>query len=288
MGVKGAKFSSKTKIMLQYFIERKNVLKDTKNNNNLVLQISRWKFDRLLKKQTLPSFLCSRKESREKTNLAQGKTCPTPLNKKLDGLSLNVYHFIRNCIIYQYVCSQYKKEPHYDLRFSIGFRNSVVFSIGFRNSVVFSIGFRNSVVFSVFHFITRNFFFKYWGNNTITERDIIITERSVWPSWSWSYGGWIYNYLCNQYLSPLTLWVRTILRRGVRETTIYDQVCQWLATDRWSSPVSSTNKTNRHDETEILLKVVLNTITTYPSFDFCCPFKRFFNKSISTIKCICV
>jgi len=28
------------------------------------------------------------------------------------------------------------------------------------------------------------------------------------PSWSWSYGSWIYNYLCNQYLSPLKLWVR--------------------------------------------------------------------------------
>ena len=25
-------------------------------------------------------------------------------------------------------------------------------------------------------------------------------------SWSWSYGSWIYNYLCNQYLSLLTLW----------------------------------------------------------------------------------
>jgi len=23
------------------------------------------------------------------------------------------------------------------------------------------------------------------------------------PSWSWSYGSWIYNYLCNQCLSPL-------------------------------------------------------------------------------------
>jgi hypothetical protein len=27
------------------------------------------------------------------------------------------------------------------------------------------------------------------------------------PSWSWSYGNWIYNYLFNQCLSPLT-WVR--------------------------------------------------------------------------------
>jgi len=31
------------------------------------------------------------------------------------------------------------------------------------------------------------------------------------PSWSWSYGSWIYNYLCNQYLSPLTLWARITL-----------------------------------------------------------------------------
>jgi hypothetical protein len=26
------------------------------------------------------------------------------------------------------------------------------------------------------------------------------------PSWTWSYGSWIYNQLCNQCLSPLTLW----------------------------------------------------------------------------------
>ena len=40
--------------------------------------------------------------------------------------------------------------------------------------------------------------------------------------------------------------------------------CQWLATGRWFSPgatVSSTNKTDHHDMTEILLKVALNTIT---------------------------
>ena len=40
-------------------------------------------------------------------------------------------------------------------------------------------------------------------------------------------------------------------------------ICQWLTAGRWFSPgtsVSSTNKTDRHDITEILLKVVLNTI----------------------------
>jgi hypothetical protein len=42
----------------------------------------------------------------------------------------------------------------------------------------------------------------------------------------------------------------------------------WVATDRWFSPgtpVSSTNKTDRHDITEILLKVVLNTINPNPT-----------------------
>ena len=39
--------------------------------------------------------------------------------------------------------------------------------------------------------------------------------------------------------------------------------CQWIATDLWFSPgppVFSTNKTYHYDITEILLKVVLNTI----------------------------
>ena len=83
-------------------------------------------------------------------------------------------------------------------------------------------------------------------------------------SWSWLYGSWIYNYLCNQCLSPLTLGVRIPLGRGVLVTTLCDKVCQWHAAGRWFSlgtPVSTTNKTDHHDITEILLKVVLNTIT---------------------------
>ena len=81
------------------------------------------------------------------------------------------------------------------------------------------------------------------------------------PSWPWSYGSWIYNYICNQYISPLMLYVRISIR--VRCTTLCDKVCQWLVTGRWFSPgppVSSTNKTDRHDITEILLKVTLSTI----------------------------
>jgi hypothetical protein len=86
----------------------------------------------------------------------------------------------------------------------------------------------------------------------------------MWPS---SYGSWIYNYLCNQCLSPLILWIRISIR--ARCTTLCDKVCQWLATVLWFSagpPVSSTNKSDRRDITEILLKVALNTIKqTYVS-----------------------
>ena len=74
------------------------------------------------------------------------------------------------------------------------------------------------------------------------------------PSWSWTYGGWIY----------LTLWFRMPLRRDILDTTF----SQWLVAGWWLSlwnPVSSTNKTDRHDITEILLKVVLTTITLTPS-----------------------
>jgi len=45
------------------------------------------------------------------------------------------------------------------------------------------------------------------------------------PSWSWSYGSWVYNYICIQCLSPLTLWVRILLKRGVLDTTLCDKVC---------------------------------------------------------------
>jgi len=59
--------------------------------------------------------------------------------------------------------------------------------------------------------------------------------------------------------------VRSWLRISIRSrcTTLCDKVCQWLVTGQWFSPctlVSSTNKTDRHDRTEILLKVALNTI----------------------------
>jgi hypothetical protein len=79
-------------------------------------------------------------------------------------------------------------------------------------------------------------------------------------TWSWLYGSRIYNYLCNQ---CLTLCTRIPLRRGVLDTTLCDKVCQWFTAGRWfflGSPVSFTNKTDRHEIIEIMLKVELNTM----------------------------
>ena len=48
-----------------------------------------------------------------------------------------------------------------------------------------------------------------------------------------------------------------------RCTTLCDKVCQWLMAGQGFSlctPIFSTNKTDRHDITEILLRVALNTI----------------------------
>jgi hypothetical protein len=57
---------------------------------------------------------------------------------------------------------------------------------------------------------------------------------------AWSYGSWIYNYLCNQCLSPLMLWDRIPIR--VRYTTF--MICGikmvWFGLVLWSLTPLST------------------------------------------------
>ena len=53
--------------------------------------------------------------------------------------------------------------------------------------------------------------------------------------------------------------------QDVLDTTLWDKVYQWPATGRWYIspviPASSSNKADRHDIAEILLKVAINIIT---------------------------
>ena len=96
--------------------------------------------------------------------------------------------------------------------------------------------------------------------------------------WSWLYGSWIFNCIvytffctytnCNQTISAYHHWIwcselKSFHSEAYSIQHLCDKVCQWFATGLWlsqSTPVSSTNKTDRHDITEILLKVALNTI----------------------------
>ena len=80
-------------------------------------------------------------------------------------------------------------------------------------------------------------------------------------SLSWSYGSWIYNYkyVPMQSVPMLRVWI-PLMARCIRYNIIL-YWCQWLATGLWFSPdasLSFINKTDRHDTTEILLKVTLN------------------------------
>ena len=78
---------------------------------------------------------------------------------------------------------------------------------------------------------------------------------------------WNYNKIYTN-ISPMMLWVRISIR--ARCTTLCDKVCPWLATGRWFSPglsVSPANKSDRHEITEILLKVALSTIKQTNTYD---------------------
>jgi len=69
-----------------------------------------------------------------------------------------------------------------------------------------------------------------------------------------------YNYFVCRYTQNIMF---KDLPIRARCTTLCYKVCQWLETGRWFSPgtqVSSTDKTDRHDITEMLLKMALNTI----------------------------
>jgi len=58
---------------------------------------------------------------------------------------------------------------------------------------------------------------------------------------------------------PIT--TNVVSSRCTLDTPLCDKVCQRLTAGRWFYPVSSINKTERHNIAEIFMKVELNTIT---------------------------
>jgi hypothetical protein len=129
--------------------------------------------------------------------------------------------------------------------------------------------YKNNTMWPILYFLFVLFWFFFWeGTGCILKWSIICdiskkekesdyiktipmhdSETAIYlkrkgPSWSWLYGGWC--------LSPLTLFVRIPLGRGVLDTTLCDKVCQGQVCGFLR--FSSTNKTDRND----IMKYCLN------------------------------
>ena len=102
--------------------------------------------------------------------------------------------------------------------------------------------------------------YRLWANIHVCSNEVTICTIEKGKSALHQY---LYYLVCF-HVSLLHFRMQSTAQARCTHTTLCDKVYQWLATGRWFSPgtlVSSTNKTDRHDITEILLKVVLNTIT---------------------------
>jgi hypothetical protein len=83
---------------------------------------------------------------------------------------------------------------------------------------------------------------------------------------SWSYGSWIYNYLWNQCLSTLTLWVQILFKRGVLDTILCDFLDQenWPPGYNWNIVESGV----KHHNPNSVLKCLRNRYK-FCSFAYC-------------------
>jgi hypothetical protein len=62
------------------------------------------------------------------------------------------------------------------------------------------------VFFTTKHYTLKRMILGTWSRLILIWSIVIIPiSKQECPSWSWSYGSWIYNYMCNQCLSPLML-----------------------------------------------------------------------------------
>ena len=80
----------------------------------------------------------------------------------------------------------------------------------------------------------------------------------------WPYVLSIFKSYCYLNIQELKLEFESRSWRGILNTKLCDKVCQWFATGRWFSPgtpISSTNKIDRYNITELLLKMALSAIS---------------------------
>ena len=112
----------------------------------------------------------------------------------------------------------------------------------------------SDILYSQLHQAYKEYGHIFINKNSPITAKYRLFNQSRGPSWSWSHDSWIYNYLSNQCLSPLTLWIWIpLMAKFVSDSP---QV--------GGTPVSSTNKTDSHDIAEILLKKVFKNPNPNP------------------------
>ena len=141
--------------------------------------------------------------------------------------------------------------------------------------IVLFLSVRHTVCMCISYEILNENFYKKTLHVFLLPYEVCISLRQVWGavnSWSGLYGGWIYNYSCNQFLSPLKLWVRTPF---VERCTRYNIMWYSLSVTCDRSVVFSGYSGFLHqsnwppcDKSEILLTVELNTINQTRQVDW--------------------
>ena len=99
------------------------------------------------------------------------------------------------------------------------------------------------------------------------------------PSWSWPYGIWFYSYLCTQFLSPLKL--RVFKSSSDEVYSLQHYVIKFVSDLKQVGSNLRMLKASSTNKTEILLKVVLNTIHQPQQYLIPCNVTLFNNLVIS-------
>jgi hypothetical protein len=86
-------------------------------------------------------------------------------------------------------------------------------------------------------------------------------------SWPWSYGRWIYNYLCNQCLSPLMLWVWVTIRAKCTtfdsdRSVVFSTSSAFLHQQNWPSQYNWNNVESgvKNHQTNNILSIYTNSL----------------------------
>ena len=187
---------------------------------------------------------------------------------------LTVYYYLP--VLKYWACSQHVYKSHLREPTNVSFVNIYLLYTG-SDYIHYSLNGENKTALYRQWFVIYRYPLRQVWSYIITKRKmnrILLNWKVKYMIWNFIFcflsrkQNW-WNYLqCSSHMFQSIL-IKKNDSGSVLDTTfrLCDKVCQWLATRQWFSPdtsgtsIFSTNKTNRHDITDLLLKVALNIIT---------------------------